>query len=279
MLLWAGTFIAGRMLAGTVYPVDAAFLRFVIATLALAVFARVIEGKIPVPSKKQLLPLIFLGISGVFCYNILFFTGLEYIDAGRAALIIALNPLVITVAAVAFLGERLGASQFFGILISFIGAIFVISNGQPSVLFSKGIGIGEAAIFGCVISWAIYSLIGKVVLKSLSPLAAVFYSSFFGMLLLFPCSLFSTNTATIFSYTLKDWLSLTFLGIFGTAVGFSLYYLAIRNIGASRASVFINLIPFFAILLAWILLDESIKPSVLIGGMLLISGVYLTNRR
>ncbi len=277
MLFWGGTFIAGRALAGTVPPANAAFLRFAIATVALAIVTRLIDGKLPPPPRKQWLPLVFLGMTGVFSYNIFFFNGLQHIGAGRAALIIALNPLAITLAAVLFWGERLTCRQLCGIALSLIGAVFVISNGHPGIIFSGGFGVGEAAILGCVASWAAYSLIGRTVLASLSPLATVFYSSLAGTLLLFPFAWKNGSISSVLSYSAGDWLCLAFLGLFGTAVGFSLYYRAIRKIGAPRSSVFINLVPFFSILLSWLILGESIKSSVLTGGLLLLAGVYLTN--
>ncbi len=276
-LFWGGTFIAGRTLAGSVPPANSAFLRFTIATLVLLILARLIDGKITIPPRKEWFSLLLLGMTGVFSYNILFFTGLQHIEAGRASLIIALNPLAITLTAVIFLGERLTFKQFIGILVSLIGALFVISNGHPSAIISGGFGIGEAAILGCVASWTAYSIIGRSVLKSVSPLAAVFYSSLIGTLLLFPLVLINHSINEILSYSVYDWTSLIFLGLFGTAIGFSLYYQAIRKIGVSRCSVFINLVPLFSILLSWLILKESIKFSVLAGGLILLAGVYLTN--
>ncbi len=276
-LFWGGTFIAGRTLAGSVPPANAAFLRFAIATLVLVILARLIDGKIAIPPRKEWFSLLLLGMTGVFSYNILFFTGLQHIEAGRASLIIALNPLAITLTSVIFLGERLTPKQFIGILISLIGALFVISNGHPSAIISGGFGIGEAAILGCVASWTAYSVIGRSVLRSISPLAAVFYSSLIGTILLFPLVVMNNSINEIFSYSIYDWTSLIFLGLFGTAIGFSLYYQSIKKIGASRCSVFINLVPLFSILLSWLILNESIKISVLAGGLILLTGVYLTN--
>lgn len=278
MLFWGGTFIAGRILAGSVSPASAAFVRFVIATLALAVLTRMIHGRIPIPSRRQWLSLLLLGMTGIVSYNILFFIGMQNIEAGRASLIIALNPLAITVAAAIFLDEKLSFMQFGGILISLTGALFVISNGHPWSIFSGGFGIGEASILGCVASWTTYSLIGRNVLKTLSPLVSVFYSSLIGTLLLFPFALNNNLTTNILTYSIYDWASLTFLGLLGTAVGVSFYYRAIQKIGASRSSVFINLVPFFSILLSWLMLGEAMKFSVLSGGLLLLTGVYLTNR-
>ena len=278
-LFWGGTFIAGRVLADSVAPADAAFMRFVLAAVTLAVLTRMIDGRLSLPPRDQLGSLLLLGFTGVFCYNICFFSGLRFIEAGRASLIIALNPMAITVGAVVLFGERLSLLQCAGLLISLFGAFLVISNGNPAILISGGIGWGEIAILGCVISWAAYSLIGRNVLKSMSPLSAVFYSALFGALMLFPATLVGEAPLQIHTYSSADWISLLFLGILGTAAGFSLYYQAIRAIGSARSSVFINLVPLFSILLAWIFLGETINFSVLGGGIILMSGVYLTNKK
>lgn len=278
MLLWGGTFIAGRSLAGSVSPAAAAFFRFAIATVVLAVLVRLIDGRIIIPPRKIWIRLLLLGATGIFSYNVCFFTGLQFLEAGRASLIIALNPLAIVLGATLFLGESLNAKQLCGVVISLIGAFFVITNGHPSVLLQGGFGPGELAILGCVVSWAAYSIIGRTVLTVLTPLSAVFYSSFCGTLLLVPYAFMDGSILKAFSYPFIDWLSLCFLGMFGTAVGFSLYYRAIQSIGASRASVFINLVPFFAIILSWALLGESIGIAALSGGLLLLTGVTLTNR-
>jgi len=279
MLFWGGTFIAGRILADSVPPADAAFIRFALAALFMAVITRLIDGKLALPPKNQVIRLLLLGFTGVFCYNICFFSGLAYIEAGRASLIIALNPIAIAVGAILLLGERLSLLQTAGLVISLIGAVFVISNGHPSVLLSGGFGFGEAAIIGCVVSWAAYSLIGRSVLRDMSPLSAVFYSALFGAAMLFLVTLRDWTLGGMFNYSAAAWLSLVFLGLLGTAAGFSLYYYAIRTIGAARSSVFINLVPLFSIVLAWLILGETIKGSVLVGGIILLTGVYLTNKQ
>lgn len=275
---WGGTFIAGRLLGQSVPPASSAFLRFLVATIVLAVLARTLDGSLRLPPKKIRLHVLLLGATGVFSYNIFFFLGLQHIEAGRASLLIALNPLCITIAAVTFLKESLRPIQLVGIIVSLTGAIFVISNGHPSLIFSGGFGTGEAAILCCVLSWTAYSLIGRTVLQTLPPLTSVFWSSLVGTILLFPVALIQSPISNIFTLNPADWASVLFLGVLGTAVGFSLYYMAIRKIGASRSSVFINLVPLFSIILSWLILGESIKASVLTGGFILLTGVYLTNK-
>lgn len=277
MLFWGGTFIAGRSLAGSVPPATAAFFRFTIATAALLVLCRSIDGRLTLPPPRLWFPLFILGLTGVFSYNIFFFTGLQYIEAGRASLIIALNPLVITLCATLLMKEALTLRQFAGVLLSLTGAIFVITNGHPGTILSGGFGKGELIILGCVASWATYSLVGRSVLKTLTPLSAVFYSSAIGCLLLLVPALSEGSFSPFSIPSPTDCASLAFLGLCGTAIGFSLYYQAIRKIGATRSGVFINLVPFFSILLSWVILEEAIKPAVLSGGVLLLAGVTLTN--
>jgi drug/metabolite transporter (DMT)-like permease len=276
-LFWGGTFIAGRQLAADLSPANSSFLRFAIASLSLLIIIKLSGKKFIIPRRGQWFTLFLLGLTGIFGYNICFFTGLKYISAGRAALIIAFTPLTITMLAALFTDERLNLKQFGGILISLLGALLVISNGNPQQLFQGDIGPGEKALLGCVLSWAIYSIIGRSLLTELSPLVAVCYSSIAGTLLLAIPALQNNLTGSLSSITFSNWLNLAYLGIFGTAVGFSLYYKGIKKIGPSRTAVFINLVPFFALLLAYFLLDETIQPAVLGGGALILAGITATN--
>jgi len=279
MLFWGGTFIAGRMLAGSVAPASAAFLRFLIASAALLVVLRLTEKKLRFPPKRMWLPLLLLGATGVFAYNVFFFSGLHHITAGRASLIVACTPLVITISAALFLGEHLTTLKVTGVLLSLAGAVMVISNGQPGMLFHGGFGPGEKALLGCVFSWSAYSLIGRSVLKTLSPLTAVCYSSMIGTCLLALPAAREGVFGHLTTVSFFDWASLVYLGICGTAFGFSLYYQGIKRIGASRAGIFINLVPLFSILLSRLILGESLKVIVLAGGILVLTGVSLTNLR
>jgi drug/metabolite transporter (DMT)-like permease len=277
MFFWGGTFIAGRMLSTSVPPASAAFLRFTIASAALILLNRATKGKLPSPTGRQWLLLILLGLTGVFSYNIFFFTGLHYITAGRASLIIATTPLVIAVFAAVFLGEQLTPRRLFGVLLSLVGAVIVITNGHPGMALKLGFGPGEKALLGCVVSWSLYSLLGRAVLSTMSPMAAVCYSSIIGTLLLLVPAIHEGLLNRLFSLSMKDWGSLLYLGLFGTAIGFSWYYRGIKKVGAMRAGIFINLVPFFALLLAWIILNETVHPIVLGGGILVLTGVALTN--
>ena len=277
MIFWGGTFVSGRMLAGHVSPFSAAFLRFVAASaILLAVLYRKNHGFPHIP-KRLFLPIFFLSLTGIFSYNVLFFWGLQSIDASRASVIIANNPIFIAVFASLIYQERLDLIKSLGVPVSVVGAVIAISEGDVAGLLGGAFGWGDVMIFGCVLSWVMFSLIGKTVIAHISPLAAITYASTVGALLLLFPAIMGGIFEDIVSYTLYDWGNILFLGIFGTAFGFVWYYQGIESIGATRAGLFINLVPISAIFMAFLLLGEPVTVSLLVGTVLVLSGVYLTN--
>ena len=274
---WGGTFISGRMLADALPPASSSFLRFAIGSTCLFCMILFTEHKLPKPRLSQYFPLFLLGLTGIFGYNIFFFTGMKYITAGRASLFIAFTPLTITILAALFTRERLNIKQFGGILVSLAGALLVVSNGQPRILFEGGFGPGEKALMGCVLCWAVYSIVGRSIMNTLSPLATACYSSIIGTLLLAIPAFKENLSDSLFTISSTDWLNLSYLGIFGTAIAFSLYNNGIKKIGAARSGIFVNLVPVFALLLSSLLLHETFQPMVLAGGFFILCGVTATN--
>lgn len=274
---WGGTFIAGKIAGQEVSPYMAAFLRFAIAAISLALLTKAIEGRLPRVKARQIPLLLLLGGSGVFAYNILFFSGLQRIDAGRASLIIATNPVFISLLSAFFFKERLRPVKALGILVSVSGALVVISHGKPDMIFGGAVGAGELMILGCVASWVCYSITGKAVMKDMSPLAAVFCSSVIGAVMLFFPALMLGSPQAVGAYSPGAWISLAYLGIFGTVLGFLWYYQGIQKIGPMKAGVFINFVPVSALLLSALFLGETITPSLIAGGLLVLGGVFLTN--
>ena len=276
-VFWGGTFIAGRVIGSDVEPFSAAFVRFVFASVMLLLLTWRVEGRLPPIRREQMIPIILLGMTGVFAYNAFFFKGLQTVSAGRASVIVATNPILITILSALLFKERLTLTKATGILISVTGAIFVISRGNPSDVLTGTLGWGELFTFGCVLSWVSYSLIGKAVMADLSPLVSVAYSSVAGTVaLLFPAYLEGV-TRDINHYPISSWLALLYLAFFGTVLGFQWYYQGIKAIGPSKASIFINFVPISAVVLAFLVLGEPVTPSLVAGVILVSTGVYLTN--
>lgn len=276
-VFWGGTFIAGRSVAQQIGPFSAAFLRFVVASACLLMIVSSRRQRIQPPQAKHLLPLTLLGLTGVFSYNYFFFRGLQLIEAGRAAIIIATNPVFIALFATIIFKERMTALRACGISLSVLGAMVVITRGRPAMILTGGLGWGEVFIFCCVASWVTYSLLGKAVLADLSPLTAVTCSSVIGALFLFFPAV-AEGLLKDWPYSISVWGSVAYLGVFGTVVGFVWFYQGIQQIGPTRAGLFINFVPISAVLLAFLILKEPITWSLVVGVVLVSGGVYLTNR-
>ena len=276
-VIWGGTFIAGRIVVAEISPFSAAFLRFAVAVVCLLLITYKLEGGLAKLKLRQLPQIVLLGLSGVFAYNIFFFLGLQTIAAGRAALIVALNPTAIALISALVLGERLTPLKLLGIVTSLVGAAIVIGRGNPFDLMAGGLQQGDLFLFGCVASWVIYTLVGKQVMGTLSPLVATTYACLMGTVALFPPALYNGLIQDL-QLSLATGLGILYLGLLGSALGFSWYYAGVRAIGAAKASIFINLVPVAAILLAALLLGEPITGALAIGGGLVIAGVLCTNR-
>ncbi len=252
-------------------------MRFAIASTCLLWLVRWREGRLPPLRREHILPVVLMGLTGVFAYNIFFFSGLKHIAAGRASLIIATNPIFISLLSALLFKEPLNWIRGVGICISVIGAMIVISNGRWDAFAGFGPGLGEWLIFGCVLSWVSYSIIGKVAMTRLSALSAVAYGSVVGAVLLAIPALTSGLASDIATYSARDWVSLVYLGYFGTVLGFYWYYRGIEQLGAMKASVFINFVPISALILSSFILKEPITPTLLTGGAMVVSGVFFTN--
>lgn len=275
---WGGTFVAARIVAGGVPPFTASLLRFTIASACLVALLVLKERRLPGLNRRQALLAFLLGMTGVFAYNVLFFLGLRTVTAGRASLIVASNPVVISLFSAWLFRERFTAGKIAGIALCVTGAAVVISHGDLPSLFSGGIGWGEILLLGCLASWAAYSLLGKVILADCPPQIAVTWSCLFGTLALIPFACLEGMPSLIGRVRPQDWAGLFYLGLFGTVVGFIWYYEGISRIGASRASVFINFVPVSGVFLGWLLLGEQVNISLLVGAVLVIGGVWLTQR-
>jgi drug/metabolite transporter (DMT)-like permease len=276
-VLWGGTFVAARVATREAGPFAGSFLRFLVACLLLVPLALHREGPGLQLRGRRIFWVILLGLTGVFGYNLFFFLGLKTVTASRASLIVANNPVFIALFSTLLFGERMTAGKGAGILLSLAGAVVVITRGNPAEILHGGIGPGELCILGCVASWVAYSLIGKVAMDGMSPLVAVSASCAAGMLFLLPPAVLEGMFQQALGYGWTTWAGIAYLGVFGTVVGFLWYYEGIRVIGPSRAGVFINFVPVSGVLLGWLLLDETINLSLLVGAALVIGGVALTN--
>ncbi len=164
--------------------------------------------------------------------------------------------------------------------VAFAGASIVVSRGDPASLAAGAIGAGEALMFCGVLSWVVYTLVGRAMMRrpdALSPLATTAYASAVGLLLLAAVAAFELPQVQWERLGAIEFAALAYMGLFGTAVAFVWFYEGVKSLGAARAAVFTNLVPVFGVTLAVLVLGEPLLASMVVGGLVTLAGVSLTN--
>lgn len=277
--LWGGTFIAGRIAAPELPHFTISALRFWTAFAILFPLLLAVEGRLPKLRPRDLGFTALLALFGLVIYNLLFLGALELIPAGRTALVVALNPILTAVIMALIFGERLPGYRWIGILLALVGVWIVLSKGDPTLLLQR-IGRGELLMLGGAICWAIYTVVGRYALDgeaAASPLAITTVTTLWGAIMLSLGMPLEWNAWHANEVSIAAWASIVYLGAGGTALGFVWYAQGLQRLGAARTAVFNNLVPVFGVLLGTWLLDEPLLVSMVVGGLVAISGVTLTN--
>ena len=274
-LFWGGTFIATRNASVVFEPFTGAAIRYIIATMVLLPLALRSDAHFWRRGFKQIFPLALLGLSGVFAYNYFFFKGLRMVETSHAALIVALNPIMVMLFSAWRYGEKIRGFRLAGMLLALTGVLFVISRGRPAAILTA-FEWGDFFMLGCPITWAAYTIAGRNVLKSITPLQATAWASLLGGTMLSVAALFEPHPNVV---PLNVWISLAYLGLVGTVLAFIWYYQGVLALGVTRTAIFNNLVPVFALLLSVTVLQESVPVYTWIGATLVVAGVVLTNIR
>lgn len=284
-LIWGGTFIAGRLVSAQLPPSIGAFSRYVIAVVFLLGFWFVMQRSQTNESSETLFKMtgaewlmtLALGATGILIYNLFFFAALAQMPASRTSIFVALNPTFTIVLSVILFKERLTAARWAGVALALIGVWIVVTRGDLSKVI-ESFGKGELLMMVAVFSWAFYTLIGRHALKTLSPIKATLWASVWGTLMLGAFTLADWNKVSLANFTPTVIVSSVFLGALGTAVAFIWYYQGVKLLGSSRTVIFNTLVPIFGVLLGWLILNEPMSASLLIGGSIAVTGIYLVNR-
>ena len=284
MIVWGGTFTSARLLANDLAPANSSFLRFLIASVTLIAVLLLVEKKLPNVRTVDWLLIVAMGATGVALYNIMFFYGLSVTGAIKGSLITATNPLITALGAAILFREKITLFRAAGFAISICGAILIISRGdlhslRGSGVGSSGIGPGEMAFILAAVSWSLYTLLGRKAGESISPLVLVTYSSIVGTIILFFIALPQGLSKEIAELSAGSVAHLLYLSIFATVIGFVWFQQGVRELGAAKAAVFIYFMPVSAVVIAWLVLGETITPVIVIGAAMIISGIIMVNHK
>jgi len=275
-LAWSGSWILGKVGVGAVPPLELSALRFAIAgtvLLAIAVVTRTSFRGAPIGA------VVASAFTGYFAYNALAFLGLSMTPASDAALLVPTTIPVFTSLAATFVGERLDRRRLGGLAVATLGAAAVIAAGQEGGALSERRLAGDLLLLASSACWGIYTALGAVTLRSMSPFAVVALAAPIGALMLFPLGFLESGYADVGAWSGTSWLAVLYLAIVGTVGSFVVYYWTVQRYGAGLASLTSYLVPVVTLLIAFVALGERPHPLQLVGGAIILAGAWLVSRR
>ena len=281
-LLWGANWSWGRAVVQSMPPLTAATLRFILAAILLVGWLLLKEGTRPLLrlTLRQWAGLAAAAAFGVCSYAVFFMQALQYVPAGKAATVVALNPIPTLLLAAVLFKERLNGGIMIGMALAVFGALTAIARGNPLSILAGGLGTGEYLLLTTVLCWTGYALIGRVLLQGISPLLTTAATVAIGaLMLLFLTTLYegSAFTHSLQHTPARVWLLLAAMSFGATMLAYLWYFDGIRQLGVGTASAYMALVPVFGIAIATFWLHEPPHVSLLIGGAAVVAGMSLMN--
>ena len=276
-LFWATSYPIGVWLANYKAPEAIVVVRVFTAFLFLVVIAKVYRIRIFKFNEKIFYQLVALGFFGFVVHNYLMFIGLQFTTAIKGALINGAIPIVVMGLDFLLFRIVIKPAMLVGSIISFIGVLLIITDGQLGEAMKSGIGFGEALFLVAIVGWGFYSIIAKPLLDKNSAIWITAFPCLFGGILLMPLLMQNLENSMIMLTNRHVVLVLVAQGLLTMGLGFLWYYEGIKELGTASASMYLNLVPVFGAGLAYILVNEQLSKTIIFGGILTIFGVIWVN--
>ncbi|MFF5397292.1 DMT family transporter [Peribacillus butanolivorans] len=266
--LMGSSFAVGKIGLSYSSPLLLAALRFTLAGLLMVVI--VIALKRPHPeSKRNWIKMLIIGTFQTAGVMGCIFLSLRTITASESSILTFTNPLLVVLFGTVFLQTRYKLYQWIGVLLGLVGVSITMGT---QIEFKIGILFGIlSAVF-----WAISTLLVKKWGIFFDTWVLSAYQMFFGGLLLLLSSFILEKP--VFILNGNSLFILLWLSIMSSIVQFAVWYYLLQKGDPGKTSAFLFLAPFFGVLSGWLLLGETLYPSIIVGGLFIIIGVYLVNR-
>jgi drug/metabolite transporter (DMT)-like permease len=219
---------------------------------------------------------ILLGIIGQFLYQILFIAGLERTSVMNASIIIACTPAAVSIASAAVGHERLPLGHWLGTALSFIGVTLIVRGGAAAGVSSLS---GDLMMVACVGCWTVYTVAGRPLLATYSPIVITGLSMAIGTAIFLPFATTDFARTPWRDVRLVAWVCVVFSSLLALNFSYTAWYLGVRQLGSSRTSIYSNVVPVAALLVAMVWLGERLAGMRLVGALLVAAGVLLTRWR
>ncbi|KZE43368.1 transporter [Brevibacillus parabrevis] len=249
-------------------PFSAAAWRFGLAAMVMVAILLIKErGKTDFLRQNAMMYTI-LGVIGIFGFNALFFLGMKLTSPVNGALIMATNPLITTIFSKYILGTPISKQQAWGISFSLLGVILLLTQGSWSVISNLSFSVGDMLILLGNVCWALYGVLGRRYLRNSSSLQTTTSTMVAGACFLVMLSRVTPHSQPVSGVPVEAWGAIAFMAFFTTVLGYLFWNEGVKAIGASKTSIFFNVVPVVTMILSW--LSGMSVTWVQIGGAVLV---------
>jgi len=275
VIVWGWTFVATKICLAYISPIELLGMRLIIAEpiLLLLIFLKKLRFQFGAKTGQLLLASLILII-----HFIMQITGIKYTSATNTGWIISMTPLVTALLAYLILKEKISKWAIAGILIATLGIILLMSKGKFSDLKWLS-SIGDWLVLASAHTWAIYTIITRDISRSHDPLTVAFAVLLPVLLMTLLIMGFTSDWSKFLNLPLEAVISLLFMGICATALAYWFWQFGIARVGATEAGVFLYLEPIATTALAVPYLHESFGIFTALGGVMVLLGVWIAQRR
>ena len=277
-LLWAGNYPLAKIGLHELGPLTMSAMRALIAAPLLVLVSRLLEGPLPPLARRDLIAVVVLAVSGFVGNSALWYVGLRWTSPANAGILGAASPVVVALAAAAWLRERVSPVNLAGIGLTLAAVLLTIAQGSPRTLLTLSVNRGDVIILVSQSLWVVYTLYSRANLSTFSPLQMLAGAHVVAAGLLLPMALVERPWQAFAHASWVGFSVVLYSALLGTPAHIA-FYQAVRTVGPSRAAVFMNLIPFMVLGLSWLMLGEPIHWYHWVGAIGVIGGVVLTTRR
>ncbi len=277
-MIWGASFVATKAALREVSPFTVLALRFGMGVIVLsfAVWRLKVFRSV---TRRELLWLALLGAIGILIHQTLLVNGLTVTTATSVAWLVTLTPVFTAILAWLFLRETFGAFKIIGLVIAFVGAFAVITQGVLSMdVLRLPSTTGDFLALASSLNWAIFSVASKPMLRRMHPTLMILIVMAFGWLMVLPIFVGTQGLSEISRLSLTGWTAIGFLGLFASGLAYIFWYDALARLDASQTVAFLYVEPFVTLVVAAIVLGEALTPVAFVGGLTILLGVYLVNR-
>lgn len=276
VLIWGGNLTINRWAFQSIAPLPFAALRFGLAAVLLVAILKISGGTLSVDRDLRW-RMIWVGLVGNTCYQLLFQFGLSLTTAANTALLVSTSPLWLALIGLVRGTERLSRVVWAGIGLSLIGIALVLAG--RGVAISSETLVGDGLVLGSAFCWSIYAIGARRLLARYSALKVTTMTMLSGTPALVLAGIPGLLSLSWAGVPTLGWVALLYSSVLSLVVAYVIWNGSVGRVGAIRTSIYGNLVPVVGVLIAWLFGGERITVPQIVGAAAILAGLALTRRR